>query len=100
MCHPPSSKLLAEEVCVNCGQAAVPRRCHHSSAQHSPSRLSSTAARFPYLWLGWKEGMDPYSSPYITYYGSFHFLSIRSFPANQRPVSGQPHASAATAAAV
>ena len=29
--------------------------------------------------------MDPYSSPYITRDSTFYFISIPSFPANQRP---------------
>ena len=32
--------------------------------------------------------MDPYSSPYITLYSSFHFFSIPSCPANRRQVFG------------
>ena len=39
-------------------------------------------------WLARNEGMDPYSSPYITQYTSFHAFSSRSFPANQRPAKG------------
>ena len=69
------------------------------------------AISLTYLWLARKEGMDPYSSRYVTYYSSFHlpfpsfvptlnpkpykiplkqfpccFPFLHSFPANQRPV--------------
>ena len=32
--------------------------------------------------------MDPYTSPNLTHYRSFHFLFIPSFPANQKWDSG------------
>ena len=32
------------------------------------------------FWLARSEGMDPYSSPYITHCSSFHFLSHSFIP--------------------
>ena len=35
-------------------------------------------------WLPRSEGMDPYGSPYITHYSSFHFLFHSFIPAKRR----------------
>ena len=37
-----------------------------------------------YLWVARNEGMDPDSSPNINHHNDSHFLSIPSFPADQK----------------
>ena len=48
------------------------------------------AKGFTYLWLARNEGMDPYSSPYMSLYNPHSspsiLCTIPSFPANRRQV--------------
>ena len=46
----------------------------------SSVRGASFSVSITYLWLARNEGMDPYSSPYITHHCSFHFLFHSCIP--------------------
>ena len=66
------------EILIKILQGGYLKTTSPHSESPEPSLIPLSA--ITYLWFASNEGMDPSSSPYITPYSSFHFLTLNPKP--------------------